>query len=94
MYRFFVLIILILFIFSSLALGQDFKVVSIQENLEQAILYDRDTDKEWSVQVGDEIDGWRIVVISRDYVTIVKQGKDLPIITKIPVKERIEIIKD
>ena len=94
MYRFFVLIILILFIFSSLALGQDFKVVSIQENLEQAILYDRDTDKEWSVQVDDEIDGWRIVEISRDYVTIVKQGKDLPIITKIPVKERIEIIKD
>jgi len=66
----------------------------IQNNLEQAVLYDRDTGEEWTVQTGDEIDGWKVVKIALDYVALAKQGQDIPIVMKIPVNEGIETIKD
>ena len=94
MKRFFLLIILIAFIFSSHAFGQNFKVMHIQEDLKQAVLYDRDTGNEWSVQTGDEIDGWKVVKITLAYVALAKQGQDIPIVLKIPVNERIEKNKD
>jgi len=94
MKRFSLLIILVILIFSSLAFGQNFKVVHVEENLKQAVLSDRDTGNEWSVQTGDEIDGWKVVKITPDYVAIAKQGQDMPIVMKIPVNERIENNKD
>ena len=94
MKRFFLLIILITLIFSSPAFGQNFKVVYVEENLKQAVLYDRDTGNEWSVQTGDEIDGWKVIKITLDYVALAKQGQDIPIVMKIPVNERIEKNKD
>jgi len=94
MKRFFPLIILVALIFSSHAFGQNFKVVYVEDNLEQAVLYDRDTGNEWSVQTGDEIDGWKVVKITLDYVALAKQDQDIPIVIKIPVNERIETIKD
>ncbi len=94
MKRFFLLIILIVFIFSSHAFGQNFKVVYVEEDLKQAVLYDNDTGEEWTVQAGDEIDGWKVVKITLDYVALAKQDQDIPIVIKIPVNERIETIKD
>ena len=94
MKRFFLLIIMITLIFSSLAFGQNFKVVYVEENLKQAVLYDRDTGNEWMVQTGDEIEGWKVVKINLDYVALAKQGQDIPIVMKIPVNERIEKNKD
>jgi len=94
MKRFFPLIILVALIFSSHAFGQNFKVVYVEDNLEQAVLYDRDTGNEWSVQTGDEIDGWKVVKITLNYVALAKQEQDIPIVMKIPVNERIEKNKD
>jgi len=94
MKRYFLLIILVALIFSSHAFGQNFKVVYIEEDLKQAVLYDRDTGEEWSVQTGDEIDGWKVVKITLNYVALAKQEQDIPIVMKIPVNERIEKNKE
>ncbi|OIN95820.1 MAG: hypothetical protein AUJ48_02530 [Deltaproteobacteria bacterium CG1_02_45_11] len=95
MLRYFAIVVLMTFIFPVFAHSESFKVVSVQENLEEAVLHDQDTGEQWTVQVGDQVNEWTVTVITRDYVTIFKPQQDQPhLVMKIPVNEGIETFRD
>lgn len=53
-----------------------FKAIYVSKDGTEAVLRDKATGDEWMVQVGDEIDEYRIVQITMDHVTIVHPGEN------------------
>ena len=52
------------------AYSHTFKAIDIGGGESEALLRDTATGDEWLVQVGDEIDVYRVIQITEDYVTI------------------------
>jgi len=76
------------------AYSQNLEVQSVDEESKEVVLRDRDTGEEWVAKAGEEVEGWRIVKISRDQVTIVKQGEGrVTLMTELPVKGRGRLIE-
>lgn len=95
MHRYFLIAVLIIFFFAGIASSESFKVVNVQDNLKEAVLYDRDTGDEWVVKVGDQVNGWTVTVITHEYVTVYKPLPDQPgLLMKIPVHDQIEKFSD
>lgn len=96
MHRFLIPIILIILLISSPASGEDFEVKQVLTDSEQVVLQTRDTGIELVAKIGDEIEGWKIVKINLDSVTVIKkqQGEGNLIFMKtIPVKGNRHIMK-
>ena len=76
---------------SGLAHGQSFKVRTVSENAEEAVLYDFRTGEDLSVSVGHETEGWVITEITPDHVTIMRPGEEgCPALkTELPARSRI-----
>lgn len=64
------------FIISTPAYSHTLKAIDIGGGDSEALLRDTATGDEWLVQVGDEIDGYRVIRITEDFVTIGHQGDD------------------
>ena len=96
MHRFLIPMILIILLISSPAASQDFEVKQVLTDSEQVVLQTRDTGIEFVAETGDEIEGWKIVKINSDFVTVIKkqQGEGNLILMKtIPVKGNRHIMK-
>ena len=96
MHCFLIPIILIILLISSPAAGQDFEVKQVLTDSEQVVLQTRDTGIEWVAEIGDEVEGWKIVKIDSDSVTVIKKQQDegnLILMKTIPVKGKRHIIK-
>jgi hypothetical protein len=71
-----------------------FKAVDVSEGGAEAVLRDTITGDEWVVQVGDEIDGYRVVQITMEYVTIDHPGENgVFYSTEIPISRANHTIK-
>jgi hypothetical protein len=83
-----ILIITLSLTFVSTALSQGLKVKSVSEDLEEVVLFDSETEEEWIALLDDEINGWTILKITHDSVTIAKieEGK-IPIVKELPVSQ-------
>jgi len=80
-------IILLILIVAHPVYSQNFKVKMVSEDLEEVVLQDSDTGEEWVARFGDVVEGWKIVKIRNDQVTIVKQGDgQITLKTDLPVK--------
>ena len=91
--KFLIVMILLSLAVSLPGYAQNFEVKEVQISLEEAVLADRATGQQWVVQVGDEVEGWKIVKITQDYVTISKPREGLPtLMTEIPVDKGKRII--
>jgi hypothetical protein len=66
--------------------GQTFEVKAISEDIKQAVLRDTDTGEEWTVKKGDSVKGWRILEITREYITIVTPVEGGAVATRIPTR--------
>ena len=87
MYKYLVTIILVTFAVSLPAYCQNFEVLEVDEYYEQAVLFDSNTGEEWVAGIGDEIEGWQVVRITAQYVTMSKPQDDQPMLmTNIPVR--------
>lgn len=94
MVRILTLLMLLTFIFCGPAYCHTFEVIRTSESSAEVILCDRATGEEWVVEVGDEIDGYRIIKITPSYVTIAKPGENRVVfLTKIPIKGEHRITK-
>jgi hypothetical protein len=80
------LVILLTLILVQSVYGQTFEVKAISEDLKQAVLRDTDTGEEWTVKKGDGIKGWKILQITKEYVTIVIPVEGGAIATRIPMR--------
>jgi hypothetical protein len=90
MARFYIIIMFLISLVSLPAYAQDFEVREIGANYEYAVLADRGTGEEWVVQTGDEINDWRVVKITADYITVLKPNGDLPaLMSNIPVNNTV-----
>jgi hypothetical protein len=58
------------------AFSHTLKAIGIGGGNSEALLRDTATGDEWLVQVGDEIDIYRVIRITEDFVTIGHQGED------------------
>ena len=68
--------------------AQNYEVSEVGENCEYAVMTDTDTGEEWIVVTSDEINGWKVVKITADYVTIRKPREGLPaLVSDIPVNK-------
>jgi len=74
MYRVIILTILATFTISLPAYSQNFKVLAVDEGFQEVLLHDRDTGNQWLVRVGDEIEGWTIVEVTKNRVVMRKEG--------------------
>jgi len=85
--------ILLTLILAQSAFGQVFEVKAISQDLKVAVLRDTDTCEEWTVKKGDGIKGWRVLEITREYVTIVTPVQGGAVATRIPanVKSKVTI---
>ncbi len=89
MYKYFVAIILAMFAVSMPGYCQDFEVLEVDEHYEQAVLFDSNTGEEWVAEIGDDIEGWQVVRITAQYVTMSKPQDDQPMLmTNIPVRQK------
>lgn len=80
-------IILLILIVAHPVYSQNFKVKMVSEDVEEVVLQDSDTGEEWVAYLGDVVEGWKIVKIRNDQVTIVKQGEgQVTLKTDLPVK--------
>jgi hypothetical protein len=80
-------IILLILIAAQPVYSQNFKVKMVSEDLTEVVLKDINTGEEWVANFGDEVEGWKIVKIRNDQVTIVKQGEgQVTLKTNLPVK--------
>jgi L-cysteine desulfidase len=69
------------------AYSQNFKVKTVDENSKEVVLQDKDTGEEWLAREGDEVEGWRIMAITKDHVTIAKINQEMEsVMTQLPVK--------
>ncbi len=78
--------ILLTLILAQSAFGQVFEVKTISQDLQVAVLRDTDTGEEWTVKKGDGIKGWKILQITKEYVTIVTPVEGGAVATRIPLK--------
>ncbi|MFH1624475.1 MAG: hypothetical protein ABID54_04880 [Pseudomonadota bacterium] len=91
--RLLTVVIALILVVSLPAYAQHFEVVEVLINPEGAVLRDMDTGQQWVAEVGDEINGWQVVKITEDYVTISKRMEGLPMLmTEIPVDKTKRII--
>jgi len=82
-----ILLILLTFALCQPAYSHTFEAIKTSESSAEVVLRDRATGEEWVAGVGDEIDGYRVVEITKDYVTISKPGEGRTIfVTRIPIK--------
>jgi len=94
MYRALTLSIFLVIVICLPAYAQDFKVLAVSENFKQVILYEKGTGREYTAQAGDEVDGWRIVEINQEYVTISKPQNGYMLSTRIPLTDKYRIIRE
>ncbi|BBO72162.1 hypothetical protein DSCA_60920 [Desulfosarcina alkanivorans] len=71
-----------------------FKATYVSGDGTEAVLRDTSTGDEWMVQVGDEIDGYRVIQITMDHVTIVHPGENGVVYsTDIPIDDEKHTVK-
>jgi hypothetical protein len=75
MYRVIIVMILVTFTISLPAYSQNFKVLAVEEGSQEVVVRDRDTGKQWVVRVGDEIEGWIIVKVTKNQVVMRKEAE-------------------
>jgi hypothetical protein len=85
------LVILLTLILAQSVYGQTFEVKAISEDLKQAVLRDADTGEEWTVKKGDGIKGWKILQITKEYVTIVTPVEGGAVATRIPTNAKTKL---
>ena len=92
--KFLIAIMFLVFSFSLPVYAQNFEVREVGKNSEYVVLTDKDTGEVWMVRTGDEINDWKVVKITSQYVTLLNPKGETPAIKKIiPVnKENIGII--
>jgi hypothetical protein len=87
-------IILLILIIAPTVYSQNLKVKVVSEDLEEVILQDSDTGEEWVARFGEMVEGWKIVKISHDRVTIVKQREGQTTLkTDLPVKASSRLLE-
>jgi hypothetical protein len=94
MYRFLIPLITSILLIAGSAGAGDFEVMQVLTDSEQVVLYNRNTGEEWVAETGDEIEGWKIVEIGSDSVTVFKpQVEEGPpaLIKTVPVKGKRHI---
>lgn len=80
-------IILLILIVAHPVYSQNFKVKVVSEDLKEVVLQDNDTGEEWVARFGDVVGGWKILKITNDQLTIVKQGEgQVTLKTDLPIK--------
>lgn len=91
MYKIILTIIIALLLCAQSASALNLNLKSIDEDRQEATLLDRDTENEWVVTEGDEIEGWVIMEINENNVLIKKkaQGK-----MKYGISKRLTLPKD
>jgi hypothetical protein len=75
MYRVIIVAILATFTMSLSVYGQNFKVLAVEEDSQEVVLRDKDTGEQWLARVGDEIEGWTIVEVTKNKVVMRKEGE-------------------
>jgi len=75
MYRVIILAILATFTMSLSVYGQNFKVLAVEEDSQEVVLRDKDTGEQWLARVGDEIEGWIIVKVTKNQVVMRKEAE-------------------
>ncbi len=80
-------LVLVLVILAYPVHGQTLEAKAVSEDLGEALLRIRETGEEIVIRTGDYMEGWRIVKISRDSVTVGKQAEDGTLVmTDLPVR--------
>jgi hypothetical protein len=64
------------FIVTGQAYCHTFQVTAINEDATEAVLRDTVTGDEWLIYEGDEVDGYRIIKITMNYLTVVYTNED------------------
>jgi len=73
MYKIILAIILSVFLSTQYAYAQSLYLKTISEDLQEAVLVERDTGVEWVVGEGDVVEGWSIMKIKKNCVLIRKE---------------------
>jgi type II secretory pathway component PulC len=75
------------------AYGQTLEAKAVSEDLQEALLRIHETGEEVILRSGDSLEGWRIVKISRDSVTVARWGEDGTLLmTDLPMRRSGGII--
>ena len=86
----FMIMLLTVFICSP-AYSHDFEAMKVDG---EPLLIDRETGEKWVIDVGVEIYGYRVIEITKGYVTVAKPGENRVIlVTKIPLQGGSHVIK-
>jgi hypothetical protein len=83
-----ILILLISLTWVPSVYAKNFQVKNIGEDGQTVVIKDNETNMEWEVKKGDDIDGWTVIEMDRDKVILEKQPDD----ELQPMYEQVELI--
>ena len=81
-----ILITLLTLMIACPAHSQNFEVKTVDVASKEVVLQDKNTGEEWLAREGDEVEGWKIMAITSDYVSIAKIDEEMEsVMTQLPV---------
>lgn len=75
MYRIIIILIIAILFLVQGTYGLDLAIKTIDIEVQEAVLIDLDTDSEWIVLEGDEIEGLKVIKITENSVQIMKKAE-------------------
>jgi hypothetical protein len=86
MIKILLLLLFLTFLICEPAYSHSLEAINVNESATEAVLRDTVTGDEWMVQTGDEISGYRVIKITKEFVTIANIGEDQKVyVTKIHI---------